>query len=583
MRTNRVRPVLCAIGAVVALLLAACSGGGSGSANGEVTLFGGQPVSVKNLSTNWFTKYVQQKFGLKFKFNLVPGADVTSKQSLLLGSGNYPEVFWGTTLTPTDVLKYGKQGAFVSLNDLLKKYAPNAWKAIQTVPGYKQDVTAPDGKIYALPFFNYCPHCLFTDKLYINIKDLHQYHLAAPKTTADFEHVLTVFKQHGLTPLTGASERQGGYGSDPTVALMNAFLPFNGPEAGPTGYVNVDNGKVSFAPTDQRWRKGLAYMHDLYAKGLFSKTMFTQDQNALTRQVSSGSVGVFANGGPNTAINNYGAPGSHYQDWFAMPLLKGPDGAQFGAFQAGQGAGFSQFTFALTNKATKTDTIKLMKLINYLYTPDGTQTLNFGREGEYWKRAEKGHQGLIPKQALYENTAKTTDFYSGNSIQNAGWNQWGPIYGSETLRDLSYGPPPFASNGDQTLIQLDTELFYLGHQASQVYPPVSWVQPSDVQQFGTEQTNINNYVEQWKAEFVTGAKSTDKDWNSYVSGLQHLGLKAYLSTLQKDMGKPFGTAAASYQANQDEIKYLLAKGPVPETTKEYLMQAGVPASYFPKK
>lgn len=581
MRNRRAKLAVAVVSAVGALVLAACSGGSS-KGDHEVTLFGGQPISVKNLKTNWFTGYVQKKFGLKFKFSLVPGSDLTSKQSLLLGSGNYPEVLWGTTLSPTDVLKYGKQGVFVPLNDMLKKYAPNAWKAIQTVPGYKQDVTAPDGKIYALPFFNYCPHCLFTDKLYINIKYLKQFHLAAPKTTADFEHVLEVFKQHGLTPLTGASERQGGYGSDPTVELMNAFLPFNGPEAGPTGYVNVTDGKVSFAPADPRWRKGLAYMHDLYSKGLFSNTIFTQDQNALVRLVSNGKVGVFSNGGPNTAINNYGQPGSNYLDWFALPLLKGPDGAQFGAFQAGQGAGFSQFTFAMTNKASKDDSIKIMKLINYLYTPKGTQTLNFGAEGKYWKAADKGQKGLVPKQALFQNTTKTTSFYSGNSIQNDGWNQWGPIYGSEVLRNLQVGEPPFSSDGDQTLIQLDTELFYLGHQAKQVYPPVVWVQPSEVQQFGTEQTNLNNFVEQWKAEFITGAKSVDKDWDSYLKGLDKLGLKNYLQTLQKDMGKPFDTTAASYQPNQAEIKYLLSMGSVPETTKQYLIQEGIPASYFAK-
>lgn len=583
MRRRRLRAALVAA-AVGSVVLAGCTGnGGSSSKNGgAITLFGPEPTSVKNVNTNTFTKYVQKKFGITFKFNLVPGSDVTSKQSLLLGSNNYPEVFWGTTLTPADVLKYGKEGAFVPLNDLLKQYAPNAWNAIQTVPGYKQDVTTPDGKIYALPFFNYCPHCLFTDKMYINVKSLQQYHLKAPTTTADFENVLEVFKQHGLIPLTGASERQGGYGSDPTVGLMNAFLPFNGPEAGPTGYVNVDNGRVSFAPADPRWRQGLTYMHDLYSKGLFSKTIFTQDQNALVRQVSSGKVGVFANGGPNTAINNFGAPGSHYKDWFAMPLLKGPNGAQYGAFQAGQGAGFSQFTFALTNKASKSDSIKMMKLINFLYTPKGTQTLNFGPEGQYWKAADKGQKGLTPQQALFKMTGKIDSFYSGNTIQNAGWNQWGPIYGSETLRNRQVADPPFSPKGDQSLIQLDTELFYLGHQAPQVYPPVVWVDPSQVQQFGTEQTNINNYVDQWKAEFITGAKSTDNDWNAYISGLDKLGLKDYLATLQKDMGKPFDTTAAAYQPNQAEIKYLLSMGKVPPATKQYLIHGGVPASYFQK-
>src|SRR4051812_20998856 len=80
MRNRRVKLAVAVVSAVGVLVLAACSGGGSSKNGGSVSLFGGEPISVKNLKSNWFTKYAQQKFGLKFKFSLVPGSDLTSKQ-----------------------------------------------------------------------------------------------------------------------------------------------------------------------------------------------------------------------------------------------------------------------------------------------------------------------------------------------------------------------------------------------------------------------------------------------------------------------------------------------------------------------
>jgi putative aldouronate transport system substrate-binding protein len=57
------------------------------------------------------------------------------------------------------------------------------------------------------------------------------------------------------------------------------------------------------------------------------------------------------------------------------------------------------------------------------------------------------------------------------------------------------------------------------------------------------QTNINNFVSQWTAQFVTGHKDITKDWATYVQGVQNLGLKQYLQMAQSAMGKPFDTSA----------------------------------------
>lgn len=247
------------------------------------------------------------------------------------------------------------------LNSLLQKYAPNVWHTITSDPSYKQLVTAPDGNIYGLPLYNYCFHCFWDYNYYINVGLLNKYGLSMPRTTAQFANVLAVFKQHGVTaPLTGSATGMisgtsaSGYDTDVITFLMNSFIPFDGtvPQGlnGAAGepYFDINGSNVVFAPAQQGWRSGLEYLHQLYAAGDFSNTVFTQQDTQVENLIAKNEVGVVPNGAIQTIIPNYGLPGSHYQDWAPLAPLTGPSGARYAAFggvPAGGGA-----IFAITNK-----------------------------------------------------------------------------------------------------------------------------------------------------------------------------------------------------------------------------------------
>lgn len=537
-----------------------------------VSMFGAQPGNVINLKTNWFTKYAERTFGLKFTFDLVPGADVATKQPLLLASGSYPDIIWNGSISQEDALNYGSQGVFRPLNGLIKKYAPNVWHTLQTVAGYKQAAMAPNGKIYALPSYNYCQYCAYSEKFYINVKYLNEYHLNMPRTTAQFEHVLEVFKAHGLVPLDSSPDMWNG---DPVTFLMNAFIPFNGLLNGGTYYLDVKNGRVSFTPAQPQYRAGLAYLHDLFKKGLLPKVDFSQQANEVEQLIAKQKVGVVPAGAGDAVVNDYGSPGSHYQDWLAIPPLKGPAGVQSVAV-IGNGTG--GLTFAITNKATRSQEIRIMRLLNFMYTPRGAQIEDFGREGVYWTAAKKGQGGLAPGQALFADD--WTHFTGNNDLQNQSWYQWGPYDESATWRNRTYAPAPFGPTGNTGSSQVMTEATEAGHQPPEVYPPSAWVPKADTQQYATEQTNIDNYVSQWTDEFITGEKSTATEWKSYLAGLAGLNLKNYLHLAQKAMGTPEHTNFSELKPEPADVKYLLSEAPVPALMKKYLLQSGVPASDF---
>ena len=140
---------------------------------------------------------------------------------------------------------------------------------------------------------------------------------------------------------------------------------------------------------------------------------------------------------------------------------------------------------------------------------------------------------------------------SAGQLQNEGWNQMGPMYQSKAWFDanVAHGDAP-------TLLQLVTQMFYIGLAPDKVVPSALWVSPSDAQQYSSQQANIDTYVEQWVGQFITGSKSVDKDWSAYVKGLGGLGLDQYTATAQKAMKEPLSTT--DYTLDVTSIQQMLA-------------------------
>ncbi|MBB3131313.1 putative aldouronate transport system substrate-binding protein [Paenibacillus rhizosphaerae] len=547
------RTVLAVMMASIMIILSACSGSSteptnnnaSTNSNGavdenkvvDVSFFAVPSSDVIDLKTNWFTGYVKETFKLNIQWNIAPSSDYLTKQSLLLSSGNYPDAFWSGSFSPSDILKYSKQGIIVPLNSYIEKYAPNLTKAMETAPGLKQAMTAPDGKIYGVPSYNSCIHCYWGQKFWINTDNLNKFGLSMPTTTDELTNVLQTFKDNGLVPLSGTSD-----GFDPTIFLMNAFIYDNGSD-----FFNVEDGKVSYAPVQEGWKKGLTYIRDLYAKGLLDKQAFSQKSEVIKQLAAQNKVGVvpylYSAGFIDTANPNY-------PNWSTVPPLKGPDGTQYAAFS---GNTPKSLTFVVTKNATEEQIVRMIKLVDFIYTPEGTQMMNFGQEGKYWTKAGDGVKGLSGEQALF--ITQSDKFYSAGAKQNEGWNQMGPIFQNTTWRNgFVEAKAPFSADGLESLLMLETMKNYAGHQPKQVYPGVIWIQPQEYQNFALLKTNIEQYVKQSMAQFINGSKSIENDWQTYVEGLQKLGLPQYLEMAQKAMTEPFDTSA--FQSDPKTVEFL---------------------------
>lgn len=142
----------------------------------------------------------EEMTNMDITWNMVPADGLEEKRNLALASGDLPDVFYSANLPVSDVQKYGGQGTFIPLNDLIEEYAPNIKKVLDENPDIRKGITFPDGNIYSIPTV-YSPDfssLLIGAKGWVNGDWLEQLDMDNPETTDEFYEYLKAVKETDL-------------------------------------------------------------------------------------------------------------------------------------------------------------------------------------------------------------------------------------------------------------------------------------------------------------------------------------------------------------------------------------------------
>ena len=183
---------------------------------------------IGDFNTNKATLYWEEMTGVHIDWIQVPAQDKEQKLSLMLSSGSdLPDVI-STSLSFEQVILYGAQGLFIPLNDLIEEYGHGIHKVSKLEPNARNVITAPDGNIYALPYYNDCYHCRYAQRAWINVDWLQRLGLEMPETTEELVDVLRAFKENdangnGKDDEIPLLSQANSWHSDSTAFLMNPF------------------------------------------------------------------------------------------------------------------------------------------------------------------------------------------------------------------------------------------------------------------------------------------------------------------------------------------------------------------------
>ena len=492
----------------------------------SMSVFASQAVNIIDFNTNEFTQFMEELTGIDLEFETAPQDSAKEKVNLIMTGGDMPDIFLvGNSGAVPDETRFGvEEGYLIDLTDLIETQMPNFKKILDETPGLRGQITATDGKIYSLPFYNEAYHVTLSQKMWVNTALLDEMGEEAPKTTDEFYELCKKYKEmypNGI-PICGGTYWNG----DPTAFFSNPFLYHPG-TGSPHGMV-VSDGTVSTIADTEEYKEALRFMNKLYEEGLLYEGTFTMDGSAAKALVASeGEPVLFMCGAASISFVDSSANQELYSHYYPLEPLTGPEGENNATYIPTTAAP----AFAITTACEYPEAAA--RMVDYLYSLEGSMNAKSGVKGpENWDDPSEGQVGLDGNPALYQ-------VFRPYSLepQNATWQDAGVAYASSAFRFGEATDPDldiFSAEGLELLLYRATHDLYEPHKSAAVETlPTSLKLTADENtSIQTKSVEVQNYYTQSKVQFITGAMDLDADWETYVQGLENMGMSDLIQVYQ---------------------------------------------------
>lgn len=450
---------------------------------------------------------LEEKTGVDIKYECIPSNTWAEKKNLILASGQLPDLFFGGGLSDSDIIKYGQQGMLIQLDSLIEEYAPNLKKLLDENPEVKKAITSPDGHIYTVPYVDSFMPETIPDNLFINKTWLDKLGLEVPKTTEEFYNVLKAFKDNDPNgngkndeiPFTyRANERFTG-----ELSMLGAFGVLDNKE-----HIMVKGDELVFSPMEEEYKDAIKWFNKLYTEGLVDKEVFTQDGSQYTAKGKNEEmiVGAFV----IYADENFVGPDRAVNDYVVLEPLKGPNGDQLWNRYSNT---IQIDKVAITNSNKHPEAT--MRFIDEFFDQDFSLTVHWGELGKNIEKQGDKYAILTPPEGM------SVDQYR---FQNSpGPNAPG------VMTEEMYSNFQFASDKER---KIERYGIYDKYATTSPLPVIRFTEEQSTA-ISTVSVDIDNYVKEMKAKWVTGQRNIDEDWESYKDQLQKMGVDKYLEAYKE--------------------------------------------------
>jgi putative aldouronate transport system substrate-binding protein len=442
-------------------------------------------------------KAIKDMTNVSLKLTVVPMSDYDQKRSLLISTGEAPEIIPKTY--PGQEVPFIPSGAILPISDYIDEM-PNFSRQIKewNLQDDLNTLKQKDGKFYVLPGL----HEIFVQdySLAIRLDIFEKNNIPVPNSWDELYDALKKLKEIYPNIIPFSDRWQG-------KSLLNVAAPTFGVQAGWGAgngmYYYRDKDEFGFYPITDDYKNMLSYFNKLVKEGLMDSESFTQnDDQAIQKFVTGKSFVISTNSQELVNLRNK-MKETMGEDAFKVVKILPPAGPK-GAVVAG---GRLENGIMISKNALKNPNFhEMLKFIDWLWYSEEGQTLTkWGVEGVTYKKVD-GKFELMPDVTagflgLNPNGTKDLrkDFGFGNGVFIL-------MYGGP--KELAYS---YMSDEDRKFAEeLD--------KTRELLPPAPPVLFDEVQR---EQANmisqpLMDYVEQMTLKFILGQASLEKDWDNYV-------------------------------------------------------------------
>lgn len=438
------------------------------------------------------------------EMRIFPYETATERLNLDLNSGDYADVVGGWTLSDSMILTYGvNQGVFIPLEDYFAEYCPRITEILD-LPGVREEMTAPDGHIYAIPYV--CDDTKVGYSPYINGRWLKNVGMDMPTTTEEFEAVLKAFKEQDANG-NGDPNDEIPFSADPNNKHIESMTGWFGLPMGKSG-IGILDDEVVFAGASSTYREFLSWFNSLYEQGLIDLEIFTQDSSTWEGKGNRDLYGVSIAYGSGE-FSGIVLEGGEKSEFDVLPVLNTDKGGMW--MRDTNGFSVHRTQAVITDNAEHPEVI--CRWFDNAFQLENGIGCNRGPVGTVVFKEDDGYRAIDVKTLSEEDQEK---FSWGNL-----WPQSLPKYMPSGFKYIEDHP-----TYNEKKVMEDTYEPYL----TKTTIPSFWIPLDKIDRYSDIASALTDYFNQRQAMFISGEMDIDDDaqWQSYVDGLYALGLEDWM-------------------------------------------------------
>lgn len=317
-------------------------------------------------------KKAAEKTGISLKSDLPPTpGEAEQAFNIMIETGKLSDI---VVCTLSDLNKYGRQGYFIPLNDLIEQYAPNIKAFLDENPDIKEHMTASDGNIYSIA---HIPDGKYSEMWFIREDWVNELGLKIPETFDEYYNVLCAIKN-------GDPNKNGINDEVPLFCRSTHFIDSFISLFGPYGIFEIVNGKVRFNPYLESYKDGLKNFIKWHSEGVVDNYFYSRGMKARDELLRSNCGGATHDW--YTSTTSYNEILQEKYPGFKMAAMPPPmtDGVPKKEFRKRTPYGSTGWAISSKNKYP----VETIKYFDFWFTEEGRRLANYGIEGEQYEMLE---------------------------------------------------------------------------------------------------------------------------------------------------------------------------------------------------
>jgi putative aldouronate transport system substrate-binding protein len=469
--------------------------------------------NVYVLDDNWrITKEIGKMTGVNLKG--VASSMTTDSQeafNLMIASHNIPDIVSGKN---NDMMKYGQEGAFLPLNDLVEKYAPHYNAYLEKNPGVRSAITASDGNMYFIPMV-YQPGA--SEGWFIRKDWLNKFGLSIPETVEDLHQALLTFVNNdangnGLKDEVGYFNR--GVEKRYIAPLLNLF--------GVNQFWHSDaNGKVSQGLYSPQYKDAIKMVAQWYKEGLIDSEIFTRGMKSREILFSENNGALIHDWLPSTS--SYNVKMSAVIPGFQLEGMLPPvdvNGNQWEASARDELKGLG-WGIGYKNKYP----IETMKYMDFYWTETGRTMMTYGIEGDTYT--------MVDGKPYYTDKILNDSGAINILMRKLGGQEEGIGY----LHDASYENFAMDETGART-----NDLYNESGVVGALYPKIGALgfTADELKTISNKFPTCETYMFEMMQKWVFDGSKIDATFDTYMANLKEMGMDEIVAAYQSAFDRAHG-------------------------------------------